>query len=113
MKKQRKNKQTQTMKKTKKNNAEEVSCNLIIVITSFVLQVSEKQDVIILTINKAIIALQMIFIYEDVPSPLKRFQTSILQQIIHMPGVRDTILKATQKTRLSENHEVAFIFIYL
>lgn len=50
------------MKKTKKNNAKEVSCNLIIVITSSVLQVSEKQDVIILTINKAIIALQMIFI---------------------------------------------------
>lgn len=40
-------------------------------------------------------------------------QTSILQEIIHAVGVRDAILKATQKTRLSENHEVAFIFIYL
>lgn len=54
----------------------------------------------------------MAFIYEDILSPLSQF-TNILQQIIHVPGVRDAILKATLKTGLPENHEVAFIFIYL
>lgn len=55
----------------------------------------------------------MMPIYGDAASPLNWFTTSILQDTIHAVDVRDAILKATQKTRLSENHEVAFIFVYL
>ena len=66
-----------------------------------------------LIINKAITALEMITIYEHVPPPLNQRTNKHSAEIIHDAAVRDAILEATQKTRLSENHEVAFMFIYL
>lgn len=45
--------------------------------------------------------------------PLNQFTNKHSAAIIHDAGVRDAIPKATQKTRLSESHEVSFIFICL
>lgn len=66
-----------------------------------------------LIINQAITALEMITIYEHVPPPLNQRTNKHSAEIIHDAAVRDAILEATQKARLSENHEVAFMFIYL